>query len=76
MDRPVLDCLHIKIKKRIDGVFHMFTFFNTTAQQEAAFRAKSAQVQDQKSPVLTAANDDKYHQKYFAEEAEEQTTTA
>jgi hypothetical protein len=52
----------------------MFPFFQTTVQQDAAFRAKSAQMQDQKTPVLTAANDDKYHQKYFAEEAEEQTT--
>ncbi|MDI1226554.1 MAG: hypothetical protein PSY14_02570 [bacterium] len=52
----------------------MFTFFNTTVQQDAAYRAKAAQMQDQKSPVLTAANDDKYHQKYFGGEADEQTT--
>lgn len=53
----------------------MFTFFNTTVQQEAAFRAKAAQMQDQKVPVLTAANDDKYHQKYFGgDDAEEKTT--
>ncbi|HYD18041.1 MAG TPA: hypothetical protein VEF76_06155 [Patescibacteria group bacterium] len=52
----------------------MFTFFKTTVQQDAAYRAKQAQVQDQTTPVLTAANDDKYHQRYFGDEADEQTT--
>lgn len=53
----------------------MFTFFNTTVQQDAAYRAKAAQMQDQKVPILTAANDDKYHQKYFGgDDAEEKTT--
>lgn len=54
----------------------MFPFFQTTVQQDAAYRAKSAQMQDQKTPVLTAANDDdKYHQKYFGgDDADEKTT--